>query len=109
MKTWLLFVTICLIPALSGCGGEPAAMSGDDACFASRAFIRELLKSPSSAKFASCDTATIQEVGTDVWKVDSYVESQNSFGAMIRTDFTCTIRHDPSAKMWYKENAALME
>lgn len=84
-------------------------MQGDDACFASRSFVRNLLKSPSSAEFARCNEATITELGPNRWRIDSYVESQNSFGASIRTPFTCTLRFDEERKLWVQEEAALAE
>lgn len=56
-------------------------------------FVKKKLKSPSSAKFPDSqqkvDDTTYESGST--YKINSYVESQNSFGAMIKTNFSCTI------------------
>lgn len=59
-------------------------------------FVKKELKSPFSAVFPD----TRQKVHDtecnydNTYKIDSYVESQNSFGAIIKTNFSCTIRFD---------------
>jgi hypothetical protein len=60
---------------------------------------RERLKSPASAKFASWRDPAVKYSGTTdpktkecVWAVKSYVDSHNSFGAMMRSGFMAEIR-----------------
>lgn len=48
--------------------------------------IKEQLKSPSTAKFDS--TAT----GAGTWTVTGTVDSENGFGAMLRSDYQCSVR-----------------
>lgn len=50
--------------------------------------VKENLKAPSTAKFQSFPDAVIYKEGS-YFVVEFYVDSQNSFGAMIRTDFKC--------------------
>lgn len=54
-------------------------------------FVKERLKSPSSAKFPSAFDIPREEQVTKldnyIYQIDSTVESQNSFGAMIRSRF----------------------
>ena len=50
--------------------------------------VRSHLKAPSTAKFAH-STAS----GAGPWKIRGSVDSENSFGAMLRADFTCTVTH----------------
>lgn len=50
--------------------------------------VRNKLKSPTSAKFY--DDALPSYSGS-AWNWSSYVDAQNSFGAMIRTPFLCTV------------------
>lgn len=59
-------------------------------------FVKEKLKSPSSAKFPDSQRKVddTRYMGDNTYKIDSYVESMNSFGTMIRTDFSCTIKFD---------------
>lgn len=52
--------------------------------------IKEILKSPSSAKFPNVSYWYLKKNEGKVI-IESYVDSQNSFGAMIRADFQITI------------------
>ena len=52
--------------------------------------VEEQLKSPSTADFPSVNHATITKSGAS-YTVSSYVDAENSFGAIIRTNFTVTI------------------
>lgn len=58
-----------------------------DAC---RQFVSRQLKAPATADFSSPDDSTIVDAGT-VWTVSGYVDSQNSFGAQIRSRFRCVM------------------
>jgi hypothetical protein len=46
--------------------------------------IKDILKSPSTAKFVDVKAYELSNE-KDVWAVNGYVDSQNSFGAMIRS------------------------
>jgi ribosomal protein L40E len=50
--------------------------------------VKGMLKSPSTAQFSD---PTITKTA-NVFEVIGYVDSQNSFGAMLRTDFTVTFK-----------------
>lgn len=56
-------------------------------------FVEDRLKSPSSAEFGGPYSRVTQTVSTGRYKVSTYVDAQNSFGAMIRTDFICEVTH----------------
>jgi hypothetical protein len=56
-------------------------------------FVRRLLKSPSTANFAPHRELAITGSEMGPWTVHGYVDSQNSFGAMIRSNYVCTIRY----------------
>jgi len=58
-------------------------------------YVSSALKAPSTAKFPpSFDEGVhISETGYQTYECRGYVDSQNSFGAMMRTNFTCTVRH----------------
>lgn len=52
--------------------------------------VKSRLKSPSSANFPwGIDCVT--KISDNTYVINSYVDSQNSFGAMLRTNFTCQI------------------
>ncbi len=62
-----------------------------EACVNSQVFIENRLKSPSSAKFAPCYDAIVTDNGDNTYTILSYVDSQNGFGAMLRTYYKVTI------------------
>ena len=54
--------------------------------------VKNNLKSPSTAKFPfSFSDGDITEIADNTFKVTSYVDSENSFGAKIRSNFSITI------------------
>ena len=52
-------------------------------------FVKKRLKSPSTAKFPNfyLNTDHIKKISNQTYQITSYVDSQNTFGAMIRTKF----------------------
>lgn len=48
--------------------------------------IEGILKSPSTAKFVDVQAYELSEQ-KDIWTVNGYVDSQNSFGAMLRSSW----------------------
>jgi hypothetical protein len=67
-----------------------------DAYYAAKTFIKDYLKSPRSAEFAPITKASITTVRNtdydkDVYVVKSYVESMNSFGVMLKTNFVIEV------------------
>jgi len=55
-------------------------------------FVEKRLKSPGSAKFPFGGFQHVRSLGNHRYSVDSYVDSENSFGANTRTHFTATIK-----------------
>lgn len=55
--------------------------------------VESQLKSPTSAKFPSSSEAEIMDLG-DMCIVTSYVDAENSFGAMMRNNFSVTFKKD---------------
>ena len=56
-------------------------------------FVRERLRSPSTAKFASVLNANFTDLGNRKWRVVSYVDAQNAFGTEVRTYFDAVVRY----------------
>jgi hypothetical protein len=56
-------------------------------------FVSKRLKSPSTAKFPWFWNAQIIYLGNCRHEIHSYVDSQNSFGAMIRTRYIVILRY----------------
>lgn len=73
---------------------EKRCMSGSTAFVMSQQYVRARLKAPSTAKFpsGSRDYQT-QYMGDCKHRVVAYVDSQNSFGAMIRTPYYAEMQY----------------
>lgn len=86
---------LAVLLALTACGSsepDPADVNGDDiaAQVVCRDFVRDSLKSPSTADFSD---ERVRHVGGKVWLVAGSVDSENSFGAMIRNDYVCKVEY----------------
>lgn len=98
----LLLVVICVGAAIvygrqGGKGGGGAAPDPkSDAWYACRELIGKNLKAPTTAKYESYDSSQVADLGKGEWLVIMDVDSQNSFGAMIRSTFTCKVRDEGS-------------
>jgi len=57
----------------------------------SKHYVKTILKAPSTAKFPFLDFVS-NDLGNGKYQVTSHVDSQNSFGAMIRSNWTVTIQ-----------------
>ena len=66
--------------------------------FDAQQVITERLKSPSSAKFPDYEDGFVTRTGDNTYHVISYVDSQNSFGAMLRAKWTATIHRESDDK-----------
>ena len=75
----------------------------------SQEFVKERLKSPSTAKFPWGAEQYTMYLGDGKYQIDAYVDSQNGFGAMIRNKFTCTIVSQDSGKTWNCKGCVLQE
>jgi hypothetical protein len=56
-------------------------------------FVRESLRAPRTAIFAEISEAVVREEGAGRFVVDSWVDAENGFGAMLRNGFTCIVRY----------------
>jgi len=61
--------------------------------------VEERLKAPSTADFASYNESKVIEKKDNTYIVTSFVDAENSFGAMIRTRFTCKMHYYNES--WY--------
>lgn len=70
--------------AIQGGDDRPGTGAAEVAC---ENLVRDQLKSPSTAKFSN-----VEATGTGPWTVTGAVDSQNSFGATVRTTWTCRVQ-----------------
>ncbi len=91
----LIVIAIAII-AFTAFSGNDDAGNKEPSCFdayvMSQVFVERQLKAPSSADFPAFDNSMVIPLGNGRFKVTAYVDAQNSFGAMIRTPYTCTIK-----------------
>ena len=66
-------------------------------------FVKQSLKSPSTAEFPGTDEKLrqVKHLGDFRYQINSWVDSQNGFGAMVRSGFECIVKID-------KENSTYM-
>lgn len=57
------------------------------ACQVSHRFVLAELKAPATAKFANCLDVAPATYAAGQWQFDGYVDSQNGFGAQLRTPY----------------------
>ncbi|HEY3323780.1 MAG TPA: hypothetical protein VGP72_25235 [Planctomycetota bacterium] len=65
----------------------------ENAYYAAEIYVQRFLKARSSAKFPWYSRSYVPPLGDSKYAVAAYVDSQNSFGAMIRNNFTCVLLH----------------
>lgn len=88
----LLFVVAAVAIRIS----TPSIPSkGDDsilACMMTQKFVKARLKTPTAARFVGCNRDAISYAGNGEYIVTGYVDSQNSFGAQVRTHFAARLQ-----------------
>jgi len=63
----------------------------------SKRFVTEVLKSPSTANFPSYELSAT-DLGDSRCEINAYVDSQNSFGAEMRSYWTTTVKFNGGSK-----------
>lgn len=74
---------------LKGCSG---ANSTEAFVFAQK-YVELQLKAPSSADFASITDSDVTEISDNKFRIHSYVDAQNSFGAKVRGTYTIVVEY----------------
>lgn len=108
MKThtaWLIFALIAVVygaMVFSSAGTAPAAgttpVNGDkiSACIVAEKFVKQSLKAPATAEFPPGTSQCRTTQSGRKWTVTSYVDSQNGFGALIRTYYVVKMDYQPA-------------
>lgn len=65
----------------------------------SQAFVKRSLKAPATAVFPSLPVKS-SAIGNCKFVVAAYVDSQNGFGALIRTSYVAGIEYLPGTREW---------
>lgn len=90
--------------------GEPSNkteryVNGFAACVRCQGFVTKVLKAPSTAEWQSCSEADAAEVSREKFRIITYVDAQNSFGAMLRKSVDCTVYAD--GDLWRLESLSV--
>ncbi len=89
---FLVIIASCLIAYCAGSNNSSSETTdpNSDAFYMCREFVRDRLKSPKSADFGTLSEGKVK-ISNNHYFVSSYVDSENSFGANIRTQFICEL------------------
>ena len=111
---WKFLAVLSTIFLMQGCSKNPCE-DNVMAYVMAQNFVKQELKSPSSAKFPSFDIQNSigaladsranekeQDKNKCHFLAAGYVDSQNNFGAMIRAKFEVYLYYDKSTKKWHK-------
>lgn len=67
--------------------------SATAAVLACQDFVEQSLRAPATAEFPPISEASVSRSGSE-WIVSSHVDSENGFGAFVRTNWTCEARYE---------------
>jgi hypothetical protein len=84
------------------------------ACNMSERFVEQQLKSPSTAKFPNAfdymnGEGCMALYNNGVWSISSWVDLQNSFGAMIRSHYVAQLTYDKQEETWYLQDLVFVD
>jgi len=85
---------------------EPLAPTESQTYITAKSYVENVLKAPSTADFPTLGTVRKLD-GEDKYVVYGYVDSENSFGAMIRSDWEVRLKY--LGGDWVKDNSWELE
>lgn len=101
----LIIVFAILFFSIKSClyvDNTPVPPDDTEVYVASQLIVEDYLKSPSSAKYPLSSEATISKTNDHSYTVATYVDSQNSFGAIVRSKYVVEITYNND---WSKYSA----
>lgn len=109
---WMLLIVFVVLPFIAINFGHKSVVAGNvdrsDACFMSQKFVKQSLKAPATAQFPDWTEENCSATHTgDTWTVTSYVDAQNGFGALIRSDYTVGMAYHPDRDTWTLTNISV--
>mgnify|MGYP003591150311 CR=1 FL=1 len=111
---WVVIIFVALF-LFSKCDSDSIVSPGDDesltALLICQDRVKDRLKSPTSAEFASHRDSKVLKPSSDKqrYSVLSHVDAQNSFGAKIRSRFICEIEWEGQKKSQLYANWKLID
>lgn len=65
-----------------------------DAYVISQEFVKNKLKAPATAEFPDAYSIVTKQIDANTFEINSHVDSQNSFGALIGASYHCKINYN---------------
>lgn len=100
LVTLIFFACIIGFALTSSSDSDQTGATGTRALVICKSIIERQLKSPTTADFGPSYETSVSTLGKengtyqDAYRVRGYVDAQNSFGAVIRTNYTCDISYN---------------
>lgn len=96
---WIAAAVVVVLAVAIGIGSWAALRpsTSDQAVTACQDIITEQLRSPATAQFTGM---RIESRGVDYFYVEGQVDSQNGFGATVRTTFSCELHTPDGGESW---------
>ena len=88
----VMLLSSCYVPRQESTPDTPDNQSTTMAYVMTQQLVTNQLKSPSSAKFPYSSDVSVKRDGVG-WTIVGYVDSQNGFGAMIRTKYLAKVEY----------------
>lgn len=101
-----IVVAICIIVKTFSNSGETSSKSSSkdyklEAYVMSQDFIKDYLTNPTTTKFPNYSKVNIVQTNSR-FKVEAYVESENSFGTIVKTNYYMILERDDNDGGWTK-------
>jgi hypothetical protein len=109
---WKMVITVALVGILGACGSTTSSSSSSDKKYEAfdvcTQFVKKRLKSPGTATFRdptadNGDTTMTPSSDGSVYVITSSVDSENGFGASLRSTFNCAVKQAGGSK-WTLES-----
>lgn len=105
-------IPAALVVLLAACGGsyDTAEDAVQEASWQCEDFVEDRLKAPATAEFDPAEReTTILDEDTWTFSTTGVVHSENGFGAMIATDYSCELTLDLDAEQWTLDDIKMSE
>lgn len=66
----------------------------------SQSYVTAQLKAPSTAQYPLINRVRVTPMEDCHFAISAYVDAENSFGAMLRTRYSATMKHNPETGSW---------
>ena len=105
---FLVAVFIFLLAQCTGGSEDKQPSSGSsrtvEAFTICQMFVEDRLVAPATANFGGAPSQATTRLGANRYQVDAYVDSENNFGAQIRTEYSCTVSYNSGGDSWTLES-----